>query len=194
MSEKFKNKYRIESARLKFFNYAENGIYFITICTFDREYCFGNVLNEKIQLSNTGKIANQYWHNIPAHFPFVELDEYIVMPNHVHGIVIINRPSVETRHGASKTATETRDRASLHDEQQNKFGPLKRNSLQLIINAYKSSVTRFCNKNNLNFQWQSRYWDHIIRDEKSLNNIREYIRNNPLKWKQDRNNFKNLYM
>lgn len=106
MSEKFRDKYRIPSTRLQNWDYSENGYYFITICTKERRYYFGEIINNKIQLSEIGKIIQHYWLEIPKHFLFVKLDEFAIMPNHVHGILIIKNnncivpnidPNVETR-------------------------------------------------------------------------------------------------
>jgi REP element-mobilizing transposase RayT len=105
MQNKFQNKYRIPSSRLQTWDYGTNGAYFITICTQNREHFFGVVQNGTMQLSETGKIAEQLWIEIPNQFPFIELGNFVVMPNHVHGILIINKivsPSVETRFIASK--------------------------------------------------------------------------------------------
>ena len=102
MQNKFQNKYRIPSARLQTWDYANNGAYFITICTQNREHFFGNIKNGNMQLSEIGKLAQQFWYEIPNHFPMVELGNFVVMPNHVHGILIIDKtndePFVETRH------------------------------------------------------------------------------------------------
>ena len=92
MSDKFQNKYRISSTRLKNWDYGSNAIYFVTICTQNREHYFGNITDGKMQLSETGKIAHHFWVEIPNHFPFVKLGEFVVMPNHVHGIIIIDKP------------------------------------------------------------------------------------------------------
>ena|SRR3989338_11249787 len=99
MSDKFRNKYRIPSTRLLNWDYSDNGYYFITICTKDKEEYFGEIINNKINLNKIGFITNKYWLEIPNHFPFVELNEFVVMPNHVHGILIIrnNLPHVETQ-------------------------------------------------------------------------------------------------
>jgi putative transposase len=91
MQNKFKNKYRIPSTRLQTWDYSNNGAYFITICTQNREHFFGNIQNGIMQLSETGKLAEQYWIEIPNHFSFIELGNFVVMPNHVHGILIINK-------------------------------------------------------------------------------------------------------
>lgn len=100
MQNKFQNKYRIASARLQTWDYANNGAYFITICTQNRHHFFGTIQNQEMQLSEIGKLAAQFWMEIPNHFPFIELGNFVVMPNHVHGILIINH-SVETRFIAS---------------------------------------------------------------------------------------------
>jgi REP element-mobilizing transposase RayT len=98
MKSRFKGKYRVESTRLPNRDYAANGWYFVTICTRDRTPFFGNIITGQIQLSPIGKIAQQFWADIPNHFQYVYIDAYIIMPNHVHGIVIIDRPpNVETR-------------------------------------------------------------------------------------------------
>ncbi|MCC5629383.1 transposase [Nostoc sphaeroides] len=184
---KFQGRYRVESTRLPNRNYAANGSYFVTICTSDRLHFFGDVITGNMQLSTIGEIAQQFWAEIPNHFAYTYTDIYVVMPNHVHGIIVIDRPTnVETHHGAS---------LALADDEFNKFSPLKRNSLQAIINAYKSSVTRWCRKNGYeDFAWQPRFYDHIIRADGSLDRIREYIINNPIKWDKDKNNHTNLWM
>jgi len=207
---KFKNKYRIKSTRLKEFDYSSDGVYFITICTKNREYYFGEIVADTMKYTKIGAMAKKYWQQIPRHFPSVRLDEFIVMPNHVHGIIMINKNNtVETRHGNKNVNknnndwVETRHGASLRNGyyvnsrklhhgaslQGNKFGKLKNNSLQSIINHYKGSVTHWANMNNIQFVWQPRYYDHIIRNEYELNRIRQYIIENPFKWEIDRNNF-----
>jgi len=93
MSElKFRNKYRIPSNRLKNWDYGSNSAYFITICTKNREHFFGEIQNGKMQLNELGKNAFQFWMEIPNHFPFIELGNFVVMPNHTHGILIIDKP------------------------------------------------------------------------------------------------------
>ena len=111
MQNKFKNKYRIPSTRLQTWDYSKNGAYFITICTQNREHFFGNIQNGTMQLSEIGKLAEQYWLEIPKHFPFIELGNFVVMPNHFHGILIINNisNSVETRFIASNNGNENID-------------------------------------------------------------------------------------
>ena len=88
--EKFKNKYRIPSTRLQSWDYGANGAYFITICTQNREHFFGEISDEKMQLNDLGQLAENYWMEIPSHFPFIELGNFVVMPNHTHGILMID--------------------------------------------------------------------------------------------------------
>lgn len=137
-----------------------------------------------MKLSNIGHLAEKYWQEIPAHFPFVILDKFIVMPNHIHGIIIIDKKDdghgVETQHNV-----ETQNIASLQPPQpENKFGPQSQN-LPSIIRGYKIGVTKNARKINPTFAWQSRYYDHIIRNDKSMQKIRTYIWQNPLNWHND---------
>jgi len=167
---KYKNKYRIETTRLPSWDYGANAPYFVTICTKNKRMFFGRIINNIIKLSPLGKIAQKYWLEIPKHFPFVELDEFIIMPNHIHGIIIINKSIVETQHVAS-----------LH---KNKFGPQSQN-LASIVRGYKSGVTMYARKNNIEFDWQPRYYDHIIKNYKSWERIQQYILQNPNNWLND---------
>lgn len=174
--DKFKNRYRIPSARLQNYDYSSNGYYFITICTKNREYFFGEIADNKMQLSKMGKTAEKFWLEIPKHFPFVKLDEFVVMPNHVHGIIIINKT-------ISKTVVKTGI---------NRFQNQGKNTISSIIGSYKSVCTKIINQsqNKMTFGWQPRFYDHVIRNEKSFYRIREYIKNNLENWKDDRNNIK----
>ncbi len=187
----YKNKYRIESIRLPNRDYAADGYYFVTICT-HKKYCyFGKVIDSKMKLSQVGKIAQKHWQEIPKHFDHLDIDAYVIMPNHVHGIIIIDRPNpqhnVETRYIASlPESLQSTDKS-------NKFAPLKPGSLQAIIHAYKASVTRWCRKNGDDiFRWQPRFYENIIRNDQSLNRVRKYIINNPATWSEDKNNPVNL--
>ncbi len=176
MIELFKNKYKIKSIRLPHWDYSSCGGYFVTICTKNRECFFGNVSNKKMKLSQIGEIANKYWNEIPKHYKNVSLDEYILMPNHIHGIVIIEQliPTVETPHCGVSTNTK-----NPHHKPQ-----WKPNSLGSIICQFKSITTKHVRSiGSPNFSWQSRFHEHIIRNDNDLNRIRKYIKNNPLKWK-----------
>lgn len=186
----FRDKYRIPSARATFWDYGNNAAYFVTICTRDREYYFGHVADGEMILSKIGETALTCWLDIPNHFPFVKLDAFIVMPNHIHGIIIIDKPDnnnvdgchVETQNFASLRSTTT----SIKNlpSTKNKFGPQSQN-LASIIRGFKIGVTRYARLVDSGFAWQSRFHDHIIRNEQSWQIIREYVINNPINWNDD---------
>jgi REP element-mobilizing transposase RayT len=199
VNKKFRNKYRVESIRLKNYDYSANGVYFITICTKNRKNFFGKIVGGKMVYSPIGVMAKKYWQQIIYHFNFVLLDEFIIMPDHVHGIIWVNKSYmdniknvnqnqnvwVETRHGASLQMFLPHKillpkQTSSPQIQGNKFGKLKNDSLQSIINHYKGAVKHYANKNNIPFFWQKRYYEHIINNYHALNRIRRYIKNNPL--------------
>ena len=193
---KFKGIYRIETTRLKNYDYGSHGLYFVTICCKDRDCYFGEINHNVVDGENVvdaqnvaqpqpqpqpqphpqpqqhhksvinyiemGKIAIKYWQEIPEHYPFVELDEFVVMTDHVHGILFFNRPDY-------------------HDWQPNRFGPQSKN-LGAVIRGYKAGVKKYATLNNIEFTWQSRYHDHIIRNAAALHNIRKYITHNPAQW------------
>ena len=175
----FQNKYRIKSTRFKNWDYSSPGSYYVTICTKNREPFFGNIVNGKMILSEIGEIVKHEWKQTCEIRKNVELDEYIIMPDHMHGILFINNLSVETCRGMS---LQTQIRTY------NKFSRPVSQSLSMIINHFKSAVKRWCNRNNFpDFAWQSRFHESIVRNEKHLNAIREYIINNPLKFELDKN-------
>ncbi len=187
--EKFRNKYRIKSTRLEDWDYRRNAAYFVTICTKNWVCFFGGIVEKnnagvsenQMGMSKTGKLAKNFWLEIPKHFPFIKLDAFIVMPNHIHGIIIIDGDDdVETLH-ATSLQTQTRT------EFMSRISP-KKNSLSVVIRSYKSVVTKHARKINPDFSWQPRFYDHIIRNEKSLYKIRNYITNNPQKWNDDNMN------
>ncbi|MDE5424139.1 hypothetical protein L3073_18145 [Ancylomarina sp. DW003] len=191
MAEKFQNKYRISSARLQNWDYGNNAAYFVTICTQNREHYFGDITNGIMQLSEIGDMANKYWLEIPDHFPFVKLEEFVVMPNHVHGIIIINKPddgkSNDEQSPVLNNNSQCRDTkfcVSTDTTYKNKFGPQSKN-LASIIRGFKIGVTKNARKIHADFAWQSRFHDHIIRNDKSLHRIRDYINNNPSTWTDD---------
>jgi len=177
-------KYRDETFRLKNYDYGSNGLYYVTINTKYQTKYFGNIESARtddcpstenanvgqigtdnrpsLRYTEIGKIANEYWLEIPQHYPWVELDAYIVMPNHIHGILLFDKPEI--------TGWET-----------NKFGRQSRN-LGAVIRAFKSTVKRYANDHKIDFAWQPLFHDDIIYNETELNNIRHYILQNPCKW------------
>jgi REP element-mobilizing transposase RayT len=224
--DKFQNKYRIPTNRLRSYDYGANGCYFVIrqlTDTKDSEHYFGEivVVNDTVnginigtdtvethnyaspydktnistdivethnyaslhdsrpkfhdfqpefqqlprkimQLSEIGNIAHQFWMDIPNHFPFVILDEFIIMPDHIHGLLFF-------------------DKTNKLSWQPNKFGGQSEN-LGSVLRGFKSSLKRYANQNNIDFAWQSRYHDSIIRNDIGLENVRKYIVDNPSVW------------
>lgn len=155
--------------RLKDYDYSNNGYYYVTICTYNREYIFGDAVNNEMILNRCRAIAKNSWVDLPNHHKNIQLDEFIIMPNHIHGIIIINNP---VGNGLARSSNKHTN-----------------NNLSIIIGSYKSTVTKQINRiNNNRFRWQKSFHDHIIRNDKSLNKIREYIINNPATWDTDENN------
>ena len=196
MSEKFKGKYRSESARLKNWDYGWDGAYFITICTNERQNYFGEIIDQKMQVSPAGAIAHALWHEIKNHTKNIELGEFVVMPNHVHGILVLNGNNgnngrdVACRDVACNVPTITDPESEpeipqFKNKQMASISP-KSNTISTIIRSYKSAVTKYCNRLQLPMAWQPRFYDHIIRDDESFYRISEYIKNNPLKWQEDK--------
>ncbi len=183
----FNNKYRIETTRLQNWNYAWNSKYFVTIVTKNHKHFFGKITDKQMHFSKIGIIAFEYWNDIPKHFPFVTLDEFCIMPNHIHGIIVIDNKT-----GNTHTLRDVACNVSTNESNSNKMSVIspKPCSLSTIIRSFKSAVTKFANENNYIFGWQSRFYEHIIRNERSLNRIRNYIRNNPLNWKNDKFNLR----
>ena len=171
MNKRLNKSYSRKSNRLKGYDYSLCGYYYVTICTQNREEAFGIVENNLMIMNQYGEIVNNAWLEITEHFQNVKLDEFIIMPNHIHGIIIINNP-VGTGHALSFIN--------------------RNNDLSVIIGSFKSAVTKQINQlNNGSFKWQRSFYDHVVRMDNSLNKIRKYIRNNHLKWGDDENNLKN---
>lgn len=191
MDDKFQNKYRNSSTRLQNWDYGWNAPYYITICTKNREHYFGKIVDGEMRLSEIGKIAQQFYHEIPDHFPFVILDAFVIMPNHVHGIIIINKTDDggDGNGGGGRGNVGTQNFASLRQQHKqshykNKFGPQSQN-LASIVRGYKTGVKKHATINNIDFEWQPRFNDHIIRDNQSFDRIQNYINNNNDNWKND---------
>ncbi|MDD5031649.1 MAG: hypothetical protein PHR36_01225 [Patescibacteria group bacterium] len=209
---KFKNKYRISSPRLKGYNYSQAGYYFITICTKDRIECFGEIKNGEMVLNKYGQAAEKQWQWLADQYSYVKLDEYIIMPNHVHGILVIDPPNVVNAVGTISVGTGRdaasvgtgrdaasvgtgRDAASVGTGRDLSLRDVHIKSLSDLMGAFKTTSSKLIHQSGfVDFAWQRSFYDHIIRTEKSLSRIREYIYNNPLKWELDRNNSENLLM
>jgi putative transposase len=198
---KFKDKYRIESTRLRGWDYSSPGWYFVTICTNQRLLFFGEIVDGQMRLSQAGQIVAEEWLRTPEVRSNVVLDEWMIMPNHVHGIIVILPPDVETSRRDVSTM-QNRDVPTAvsftpprPNESAQPITGLHPHTLGAIINQFKSVCTkRIRASGSTEFAWQPRFYDHIIRDDESLTRIRRYIQENPLKWELDRNNSANLYM
>ena len=263
MDTKYQGKYRIPSARLAGWDYRNAAAYFVTICTANREMFFGDIKDGVMHLSEAGNVAYECWVDIPNHFPFVRLDAHVVMPNHIHGIVVIGDHTapvvvgalgdgvvdgtlgdgvvgtldcgvvgtlgggvvgtldcgvvgtlgdgvVETLHcNVSTDPTDQPDQPiqpnptdqpiqphqphqpdqPINPGEKNEFmasiSP-KPGSLSTIIRSYKSAVTKLVHPTISYFQWQSRFHDHIIRNDDEYQRIAQYIENNPAVWHEDK--------
>jgi REP element-mobilizing transposase RayT len=168
------DRHHRRSTRLKGYDYAQEGAYFITICTYAKQWLFGEIENDKMMLNHYGEIVANCWLAIPTHFPHIELDEFVIMPNHMHGIVVITDSlmTVGAQHAAPASIPQ-----------------IKAGSLPAVIRSFKSAVTYQVNKqyhaSGERF-WQKNYHDHIIRSETSLNHLRGYTINNPALWIKDK--------
>ena len=166
--------------RLKGYDYSKSGYYFVTICTQNREEWFGKAKNGITHLNKFGEFARNFWSEIPGHFDYVEIDEFVIMPNHTHGILVIERNMVGD--------------ACMRPYQGNAFMHSLRDKTKMllpkIIQQYKASVTHKINtlQEGHHFQWQRSFYDHVIRNENELSRMRGYIQNNSLKWDLDREN------
>jgi len=188
-TEKYQNKYRIASARLKNYDYASNGAYFITIVTKNREHFFGEIKNGKMILNELGEIVWDEWLKTPKIRPDMNLImvEFVVMPNHIHGIVYIGNNEFNNGDAVVRRDAMHRVSTTVNNEYKNKFEPQCKN-LSSIIRGIKSAVTKKSREILPNFAWQTRFHDRIIRNENEFNRIREYIRKNPEMWQRDRDN------
>ncbi|MEX1241118.1 MAG: transposase [Cyclobacteriaceae bacterium] len=197
--DKYKNKYRISSARAQWWDYSRDAAYFVTICTRCRECFFGEIQNDQMILSPAGRIADFCWVEITEHAKNIELGPYVVMPNHVHGIVNLKGNQVSSKCVRSEQV-ETRQALSLQapplqmppiDQPPKTIGQMRfqnpgKNTISTIIGGYKSAVSGKIHPLRPDFGWQARFHDHIIRDEEEYQRIDEYILNNPANWKEDK--------
>jgi len=192
--DKFQDKYRINTARAWWHDY-DCGAYFITICTKGREHYFGEIEDGKMVLSEIGDYSRQCIEQISQHNPYAEIPLYVIMPNHLHMIVFI----VETVHAPSSQTqnnneiSETVHAPSLQPsrwkndnvDKEMQFISKKKHRLAVTIGSLKSAITHFANQNAIDFAWQPRFHDRIIRDQPEMNRIATYIENNVANWKDD---------
>ncbi len=148
--------FRKNTLRLQGYDYTQAGYYFVTICTRERQCFFGKVAESGVNLNEAGLVIQSIWNDLPRRFPAAALDEYIIMPNHIHGIIILKGES-----GAVNAAPE----------------------LGQVIRTFKAVAAHMIRISSASkFSWQDRYYDHVIREDKDLDRIRQYIVDNPVRW------------
>ena len=177
-------RHQRRSIRLKDYDYRQNGAYFVTICTHQRLCLFGEVRDSEMILNSYGEIVSQQWEQTGALRDYVVLDTFVVMPNHVHGIIWI----VDN----NDTNVDVNRRGLMHQTPpttpQREFSKPIAKSLSSIVGAFKAAVTRHINRLPESPDhpiWQRNFYEHIIRNEPDLNRIRDYIQNNPVQWEAD---------
>jgi REP element-mobilizing transposase RayT len=183
-------KHHHRSIRLKGYDYASPGWYYVTICTCEREFSFGEIVRDQMHPSEIGAIVQECWNEIPQHFRRASLDVSIVMPNHLHGVVIIGG-DVPSRTGTLGTGTPWRAPTNSGvPVRAAAFGKPVLGWLATMVGLFKQAVTRRVRaRHGVPLQvWQDNFYEYIIRNEKELNRIREYICNNPLRWAYDSEN------
>jgi len=205
-----------KNIRLQHYDYSQPGYYFVTISTKDGEHLFGEIINVEMALNDYGRIADKCLNEIPEHFPISDVDYYCIMPNHIHAIIVINDIPVGNRHACSVQINAdacsvqinadacslqinadacsvqlNADACSLQPD--NEHGCFQRNKqlLPVIVGSFKSACSKLIHRLDGNdaFKWQKSYYEHIIRNEKELYEIRKYIQLNPMNWKFDNDNY-----
>ena len=167
--------YRRQAERLRLFDYAAPGAYFITVCSWNRQVILGDVMGGRVILSDAGRIVEEAWLALPRHYPSLALDAFVVMPNHVHGILILG----DVGAGFKPAPTVVAGR------------PPRRHAIPEIVRAFKTFSARQINVQAQSVGrhvWQRGYYDHVVRDDRDLGRIRDYIFTNPLRWSMDREN------
>ena len=181
------DKHHRRSIRVKGYDYSQAGAYFITICTKNRESLLGEIIDNEIVLNDIGRLIQLSWLDLPNHYPHIELDEFVAMPNHIHGIIFFSHPpTIESDivgAGLKPDLTRVVDSKPISDT--------KRQPLSEIVRAFKTFSARRINayRNTAGSAvWQRNYYEHIIRNEDNLNRIRQYIIDNPRNWDRDQEN------
>jgi REP element-mobilizing transposase RayT len=181
------------STRLPAFDYASTGAYFVTVCCKERECLFGDVVDGETLHSEAGRIATACWSEIPRHFPGVVLDAFVVMPNHVHGVIVLTHRArnecrgVQLNAPTSGTTDGTADGIAAPVAGPASISPT--DGLPVIVRTFKAAVTTACRRAGLaNDVWQRGYYDHVVRGDDDLDRIRRYIEENPARWASDEDN------
>ena len=182
-TELFQDRYRVHSTRLPGYDYGQNGRYFVTICTAGQRPYFGTIAvpdNDwaaaAVQPTPLGQRVLSGWKSIPQFAPFVTLDAFVLMPDHVHGLLLFDKPE-----SASEPVTFVSKFGSQHD------------NLAAIIRGFKAGVSSFARSQDMPFAWQSRFHDRIVRSDDELTRIRQYILTNPSRWEREWDNGEGLF-
>ena len=171
--------------RLREWDYSTPNWYYVTICTHNHCKYFGKIINGEMILNEYGKIVKKQWLWLKEHYDYIDLDEFVIMPNHFHGILLIVGSGRDLTENIERHKKRTSPDLSLQKS-------VKIKPLSELIGVFKTTSSKLIHQNGLsNFSWQRSYYDHIIRDEKSLYEIRRYIQENHLKWAIDKNNPEN---
>ena len=194
------DKHHRRSIRIPGYDYAQPGAFFVTVCTQERECLFGDVIDGRTQLSDAGHMIQSVWDALPQRYPGVDIDAFVVMPNHVHGLIVLTGPIPAAPVAAGPRAcpdpTQPHDfdgQPRSTDRQPPGVAPTKRMSLPDVVHRFKSLTTaRYRHAvYERGWQpfprrlWQRNYYEHVVRDDRSLQRIREYILNNPARWDMD---------
>ena len=179
-------KHHRRSIRLKGYDYSQAGAYYVTIVAWHREYLFGDVVNKEMVLSKFGLVAKQQWEKLPKRFPNIELGAYMIMPNHMHGIIVITNGR-----GTAESPNDLDGGLSRRAPTREQFQKPVKGSIPTMIRSYKSAVSYRINlmrRTDGVPVWQHNYYEHIIRNETDLQNKTDYIEVNPLLWDEDDEN------
>ena len=183
--------HRRRSIRLPHYDYSNPGAYFVTMCTQKRECIFGQIVDGNMRPNECGRVVESAWNGLPARFSHVELDAFIIMPNHFHGIIILAGEQSITLDDTRSIEPIGRDESRPY--MRRKTSEKQATTLGKIVRAFKATTTRTIRSAHFDkFAWQRNYYEHVVRNEDDLNSIREYITYNPLRWADDENNPQNL--
>ena len=185
--------HRRRSIRLQGYDYSQAGAYFITICTQNRECMFGEIVDGKMALNHAGNMIQTVWDEIPFHYAGIEIDEFIVMPNHIHGIITIvvvgatprGCPGVGQENGQAQGPAPTGGTGNTGTLS---LGDMVHRFKTMTTKRYADGVKQSGWQSFPGKLWQRNYWEHIVRNEMELNRIREYIHTNPTQWESDQLN------
>ena len=187
----YQKKFRVPSARYIAHDY-NHGMYFITVCTAAHEHYFGKITNGEMELNALGEYLLQNLQNVSLHYPYAEIPLFVIMPNHIHAIVIID----DTRRDVACRVSNINDAYHVSTEKPSIINFEKNPKMQSVakqcgllsttIGGLKSAITKYANTNKITFGWQTRFYDRIIRDQDECNQIAIYIEENPAKWEIDK--------